>query len=92
MVTVDKKLTNEAMNRLLLELGFEQGQVTEKNLRIWQHPESECTLLLPANKTTEAVRPADMVGIRAQLDFQGHLDAEDFDFFVSEGRLPTPSQ
>jgi hypothetical protein len=33
-------------------------------------------------------RPADLVGIKAQLDLQGHLDQEAFDLFVAQGTLP----
>jgi hypothetical protein len=86
------RFTNDMLNRLLLGLGFEQGHVTDKNQRVWRHPESGCTLLLPANKTQEAPRPADLVGIRTQLDLQGHLDEAAFNFFVAEGRLPVAAR
>ena len=35
--------------------------------------------------------PADLIGIRAQLDLRGHLHEEDFDAFAAEGRLPLRS-
>ena len=82
------RLTNKMLDDLLLNLGFEQRDITEKNQRIWRHPESGCELLLPANKALQAPRPADVVGIRAHLDLQGHLDREAFELFASEGRLP----
>jgi hypothetical protein len=85
------RLTNEMLSGLLLKLGFERLGVAEKNHRIWRHPESGCTLLLPDNKTSEAPRPAELVGIRAHLHLQGHLDEETFDLFVSEGRFPARS-
>jgi hypothetical protein len=85
------QLTNQMLSQLLQTLGFEQGAVTVKNRRAWRHPESECTLLLPANKTQEAPRPADLVGIKAQLDLQGHLDEEAFEQFIIDGKLPTGS-
>ncbi len=84
-------LTNDMLAQLLLNLGFEQGRVTEKNQRVWTHPESGCVLLLPANKALQAPRPADLVGLRAQLDLHGHLDEEEFDYFLAEGTLPVRS-
>ncbi len=85
------RLTNKKLNQLLLDLGFEQGEIAEKNHRVWRHPASGCILLLPGNKTLETPRPADLVGIKAQLDLHGHLDKEAFEFFVTEGKLPVRS-
>ncbi len=76
------------LRTLLLDLGFKQGEVAEKNHSVWRHPESGCTVLLPANKTLQPARPADIVGIKAHLDHHGHLDEEAFDYFVAEGKLP----
>ena len=84
-------LTNKALTQILLKLGFERGHVTEMHQQVWRHPESACTLFLPANKATEAPRPADLVGLKAQLDLHGHLDEEGFDLFAAEGRLPARS-
>lgn len=81
-------LTNEKLVGLLEDLGFEPAGLVKENHRGWRHPESGCLLLLPANKTQEAPRPADLVGIKAQLAFQNHLDEGSFDFFIREGRLP----
>ena len=83
------RVTNAKLNQLLVDLGFEQGPVAEKNHCVWRHPQSGCTLLLPRNKLLEPPRPADLVGIRAQLDLHGHLDEETFEIFLSEGNLPT---
>lgn len=81
-------ITNETLSRLLSDLGFEPRQMTEKNRRVWSHGESGCTVLLPANRSHEAARPADIVGLRAQLDLHGHIDEEVFDSFLAEGKLP----
>lgn len=62
-----------------------------EHYRRWRHPESGCELLLPANKAQESPRPADLVGIKAQLDLQGHLDENAFELFVADGNLPVPS-
>jgi hypothetical protein len=86
------RLTNGMLNELLLHLGFEQGDISEKNHRVWRHPASGCTLLLPANKLTEAPRPADLAGVKAHLDLQGHLDEADFESFVAEGKVPIRSR
>lgn len=85
------QLTNEKLIGLLKHLGFECGDLVRDNFRRWRHPESGCELLLPANKAHEAPRPADLAGIRAQLAFQGHLDEDGFELFVTEGRLPAAS-
>ena len=85
------RLTNKLLAQLLSDLGFELGEAAEQNHHVWRHPDSGCTLLLPANKTLEPPRPADLIGIRAQLDLHGHLHEEDFDAFASEGRLPLRS-
>jgi hypothetical protein len=82
-------MSNESLNLLLLTLGFERGDVTEKNHREWRHPQSGCTLVLPANKFKTPARPADLVGVRAQLHLQGHLDEVDFDYYLAEGKLPS---
>lgn len=80
------RLTNESLTALLKTLGFEPCDLAKNNYRHWRHPGSGCDLLLPANKTHESPRPADLVGIRAQLDLQGHLDEDAFDVFVSLGK------
>lgn len=81
-------ITNEKLTSLLTELGFEPGEVTKAQQRSWRHPKSGCTLVLPANKVDEAPRPADLVGIGAHLDLQGHLASDAFERFVAEGSLP----
>ena len=83
-----RRLTNAELNQLLLDLGFDQGPVSEKNHRAWRHPDSGCMLLLPVNKTLEPPRPADLVAIKAQLDMHGHLDEQSFESFATQGKLP----
>jgi hypothetical protein len=85
-------LTNNLLKQLLIELGFEPGAVTAKKHRVFRHPESGCTLFLPENKQSEPPRPADLVGIRADLAYQGHLDEESFDHFAQEGELPAATE
>ena len=82
-----RKLTNRTLSQLLLDLGFEQGRVTEKNHRVFRHPESGCTLLLPNNKSSEPPRPADLIGVKTHLAYQGHLEEDAFDHFVERGKL-----
>ena len=83
--------TNQLLCDLLSELGFQPDEATNTNLRVWRHSDSGCSLFLPVNKVNEAARPADIVGIKAQLSLHGHLDEDAFDFFVHEGKLPTAS-
>jgi hypothetical protein len=85
------RLTNSSLVQLLLNLGFQQRDVTRIDRRVWRHPESGCELILPINKALEAPRPADIVGLKAQLALHGHIDEEAFDFFAREGRLPARS-
>jgi len=85
------RLTNQLLNQLLSDLGFQPGEVSKKNHRAWRHPESGCVLFLPVNKLAEVPRPADIVGIRDQLALHGHLDEDVFDVFAAEGKLPTSS-
>ncbi len=82
-----RRFTNQDLQRLLIELGFQAADI-EQNQRRWRHPQSGCVLLLPANKLDETLRPADLVGVRAHLDLQGHLDESTFDDFVASGKLP----
>ena len=86
--TMAHQLTNEKLNALLLHLGFQRGDAAKTNICYWRHPDSGCTLLVPENKMQQPPRPADLVGIKAQLDLQGHLDEEAFDLFVAQGTLP----
>jgi hypothetical protein len=85
------RLTNKKLSALLTELGFKPGEPIRRKRRPWRHSESGCELFLPVNKLDEAPLPVDIVGIRAQLSLQGHLDEDDFDYFAIEGKLPTRS-
>lgn len=86
------RLTNQTLRRLLLELGFEQEGITENNNRVFRHPESDCILLLPENKSNEAPRPADIIAVKADLAAFDHLSHEAFDQFIVEGTLPIRQQ
>jgi hypothetical protein len=85
------QLTNKKLGELLATLGFAPRGVTAKNNVVWEHPESECTLVLPANKVDEPPRPGDVVGVRTQLDIHGHLDEHAFDIFAEQGKLTSTS-
>jgi hypothetical protein len=85
------QLTNQKLVELLTNLEFEPGDLVKNNYRRWRHSDTGCELLLPANKTHESPRPADLVGIKAQLDLRGHLDEDAFNLFVAEGKLPAAS-
>lgn len=82
-----ERITNKMLNTLLASLGFEQ-ELTEKNNCLWRHPDAGTTIVLPVNKTLEPALQADLISIRARLDYDGHLKAEAFDSFVTEGRIP----
>ena len=80
-------LTNKMLRQLLIDLGFEQAEVTDKKQRVFRHPESGCTLMLPDNKSLESPRPADLIGVKTHLAYQGHLDEEAFEHFVKQRQL-----
>ncbi len=81
-------LTNRVLRERLLVLGFRQGGVTEKNNRVYRHPHSDCLLLLPENRSDEPPRPADLVGIQADLADFGHVRKDAFEHFMLLGKLP----
>ena len=81
-------LTNRVLRERLLGLGFEQGGISEKNNRVYRHPESDCLLLLPENKTDEPPRPTDLVGVQADLADFGHVPRDAFEHFMLHGELP----
>ena len=78
------QFTNRILVKLLTELGFEVGEERHGSIHVWRHPKSKCTLLLPFDEV--APRPADVVGVKTQLDMHGHLDKETFESFVTETR------
>jgi hypothetical protein len=77
------KLTNKNLRELLIALGFQAGGVEAKNHRAFQHLPSGCILLLPDNKSDEAPRPADLIGVKAQLAAQGILEEDAFEYFIA---------
>jgi hypothetical protein len=84
-------ITNEMLAQFLSSVGFEAGEPAARNHRSWRHAQSGCVLLLPANKKKERPRPADLVGIKAQLDLHGHIDEGAFEQFIATGKLPVRS-
>lgn len=74
-----REITNQSLNQLLQKLGFQCGKPVKPNSVVWRHPTSGCALVLPANKLLDRARPADVVGIEAQLESYGHLDGTDFE-------------
>ena len=82
-----RDITNEMLSGLLTRLGFERERVTDKNNCVWRHPAARTSVVLPANKVTETALQADIISLRAKLDYDGHLDAATFDSFLSEGKL-----
>jgi hypothetical protein len=83
-------LTNRDLNTLLTSLGFKVSDESEPFHRIWQHPEAGTMLIL--HKKTDDERPleVDLQSVRTRLDYNGHLEAADFDEFVKTGKLAVP--
>ena len=86
-----KQITNQSLNELLTQLGFQKSEGTVKYHRAWRHPEIGTMLLLPSNKTNEPPLSADLLSVRTHLDANGHLDNAAFDEFVKTGKLPVAS-
>lgn len=76
-------VTNQLLANVLADLGFQMGNQVPPNCVVWRHPDSNCSLVLPANKLLERARPADVVGVETQLRFHGHLDAADFESLLA---------
>jgi len=88
---VAAQITNKMLSQLLLDLGFERGEETEKKNCVWHHPEAGTKLVLAANKVDEEALQLDTHPLRMKLELNGHLDAATFDAFLAEGRLPQVS-
>lgn len=80
--------TNAKIRRLLFKLGFAQADLVANNHRVFRHPESGAVIVFPDNRDDEAARPADIASIRDHLALHGHLEANIFDRYVADGKLP----
>jgi len=80
--------TNQTLRNLLMSLGFESKGLAENKHRVFRHPQSECVAVLPDNRDADRARQADVLGLRDHLAQTGHLEAEAFDRYLREGKLP----
>lgn len=80
-------LTNRDLGTLLTSLGFQSSPSTSEFHLLWYHPEAETVIILPANKADERPLEVNLHSVRAHLDYNGHMDAKDFDEFVKTGKL-----
>ena len=71
-------ITNKMLADLVRELGFESGDLTEKENRFWHHPEGT-TVVLPNNRNGNAASQADILTLRGHLDRKGLMAASEFD-------------
>lgn len=83
--------TNQTLRELLRVLGFERGALTDKMHRVFRHPESGCTAILPDNRDDQPASAANLLGLRDHLAYSGHLSEADFDRYLWEGKLPAAS-
>jgi len=72
------KVTNSMLTDLVRDLGFESGDVTEKENRFWHHPDGT-TVVLPNNRNGSAATQADLLTLRGHLDRKGLMAAAEFD-------------
>lgn len=76
-------LTNEDLNQLLADLGFERDVlIAGKFKRVWKHLDAGTIIVLPDNRTQESPLRVDLIAVRNQLHFNGHMAFEEFDEFV----------
>jgi hypothetical protein len=80
-------LTNRDLGRLLTSLGFQSSNTTSKFHRAWQHAEAGTLIILPANKEDERALEVNLHSVRTHLDYNGHMEAKDFDEFVKTGKI-----
>lgn len=71
-------ITNKMLTKLVRDLGFESGQLTEKENRFWHHPDGT-TVVLPNNRNGSAATQADVLTLRGHLDRKGLMAAAEFD-------------
>lgn len=71
-------ITNQMLTELVRNLGFESGELTEKENRFWHHPDGT-TIVLPNNRNGSAATQADVLTLRGHLDRKGLLPADQFD-------------
>ena len=71
-------ITNKRLTELVRQLGFESGEVTDKQNRFWRHPEGT-TVVLPNNRNGSAATQADILTLRGHLDRKGLMAADQFD-------------
>lgn len=71
-------ITNQMLTELVRDLGFESGELTEKENRFWHHPDGT-TVVLPNNRNGSAATQADVLTLRGHLDRKGLLAAAKFD-------------
>lgn len=80
-------ITNKDVGRLLVELGFtRRDEIPEKFKTVWKHQAAGTTIVLPANRTQESPLEVDLIAVRNQLHYNGHLNRDEFDAFVKTGK------
>jgi hypothetical protein len=71
-------ITNQMLTELVRDLGFESGDLTEKENRFWHHPDGT-TVVLPNNRNGSAATLADVLTLRGHLDRKALMAAAEFD-------------
>ena len=71
-------ITNRMLTKLVRDLGFESGELTEKDNRFWHHPDGT-TVVLPNNRNGSAATQADLLTLRGHLDRKGLMATAEFD-------------
>ncbi|MFW6170630.1 MAG: hypothetical protein ACODAD_09080 [Planctomycetota bacterium] len=71
-------ITNQMLTELVRDLGFESGELTEKENRFWHHPDGT-TIVLPSNRNGSPATQADVLTLRGHLDRKGLMEAARFD-------------
>ena len=79
-----KAITADKLERVLLGLGFVTTSVPGSH-KVYRHPTSAATIVLPFWPGKETVRPIHLVAIQRTLSEKGILDRDSFDDLLQNG-------
>ena len=86
---MDRHITYGQLYQLLLDLRFVYEPVQPSG-RGYRHDESDTLILLGDREHSMQARAVDLVSVRRHLVDNGLIDEQDFDGFLSCGRLTQP--
>src|SRR5258708_1354956 len=82
-------LTQEQLNYLFTQLGYHLTEV-EKGPRVWENPEYDAVMLLPAVAPEQPARRHHVMTLRRIAIEKGIVEPEAFDALLEKARQHTP--